>query len=255
MKINQQHIQPMNIREIITSAAKRSKQVFLLSIPGNIILLFVLCIILFSGYDFLEAQGLDDTTLAVLTMFNNLLMISVTSVNIFYLLLANSKQAYIEQVKEAFTKTLKVLPIVIVATLIYAILVTLGLFLFIIPGLVLYAYLGIYAQTIVFEKSGIIHSILRSRELVKGSFWKVLLSLIGILLVTNIIVLIIGALIFSLISGPNLWVEIIVYSVSYVLFMPFIGTFYTLLYFVLRSEREAFDHETFKEELSKIITI
>jgi ABC-type polysaccharide transport system permease subunit len=249
MRIESRHIQPMKMGALCKYAANRGKQVFLLSIPGNLLVLLLFSTILFGGFAYAESLGVEENTLYTLSIFNNLLFISLTSVNIFYLLTLKSEQAYFDQVKRALIKTLKVTPTLIVATLLYAIVVTLGLLLLIIPGLVLYAYLGLFAQTIAFENRGIISSLIRSRELVKGSFWKVFLSLLVLLLITNITVLIIGAIILSFLSNPVPMLEEGIYSVAYVLFMPFVGSFYALLYFDLRTRQEAFDYASFEREV------
>lgn len=255
MKIKSQHIQPMKMGMLFKYATEKGKQVFLLSIPGNLLILLIFSAILFGGFDYAESLGVDENTLYTLSIFNNLLFISLTSVNIFYLLTTNSEQPYFDQVKHALIKTLKVLPTLIVATLVYAIFVTLGLILLIIPGLVLYAYLGLFAQTIAFENKGIISSLIRSRELVRGSFWKVFFSLLILLLITNIIVLIVGTIILSFLPNTFLMLEEGIYSFAYVLFMPFVGSIYTLLYFDLRSRQEAFDYASFEREIRDELVI
>lgn len=255
MRMKSEQVQPMKLGEITKQAMAKGKEIFLVSIPGNLLILLIFSIVLFLGFDYAESLGVDEITLNTLSVFNNLLFISLTSVNIFYLLIINSDQPYFEQVKQALIKTLKVTPTVIVATLLYAILVTLGLILLIIPGLILYAYLGMFSQTIVFEDKGIVASLIRSRELVKGSFWKVFFSLLILLLITNIAVLLIGAVIFAFLINPFPMLEEGVYSVVYTLLMPFIGSFYTLLYFDLRTRQEAFDYNSFEREVSDDLVI
>lgn len=255
MKLLDHHIQPMRMGAMLKYTMSKGKEIFLLSIPGNLLILLVFSTILFQGFTYFESLGIDESSLGTLSIFNNLLFISLTSVNIFYLLTTNSELPYFDQVKKAFMKTLVLLPTLIVATLVYALAVALGLVLLIIPGLVLYAYLGLFAQTIAFENQGMITSLTRSRELVRGSFWKVFITLLLLLMITNATVLVIGGIALGFMANPFFLFEEIIYSISYVLFMPFIGSFYTLLYFDLRTRQEAFDYNSYERETSDDLVI
>ncbi|HLR80819.1 MAG TPA: hypothetical protein VK119_09640 [Bacillota bacterium] len=249
MKINKQHIQPMKLSTLLKYTKETGKGVFLLSVPGNILILVLSTAVLFAFFDYVDAVGMNENGLHTLTIFNNVLLIGLTCVHIYYLLLGNHKLSFWNQVKQSLIKTLKILPTLIVATFVYALFVTIGLFLLIIPGLILYAYLGIYSQTIAFENKGMLSSLLRSRDLVKGSFWKVFCILIILLLSTNIVVSIMGIVSSVFLPNSSLVFEIGVYSVAYLPIMPFIGSMYAFLYFDLRSRQESFDYQVFEQEL------
>lgn len=248
MKIRSQDIQPMLASTLLKSAVKKGKSIFLLSLPGNFFIFVFFITILLLLFNYVYSIGADGKILNTLRLLNNAFIISLSSVNVFYLLVDNDEQRYLQQVKEALLKTLKVIPVLIVATVFYAIFVTMGLSLLLLPGLILYAYLGVYSQTIAFENKGFISSLLRSRELVNGSFWKVFSILLVLLIISNIIVFGSELILITYLSVYPFWLEVVVYSLLYMLMMPFIASLYSLLYFDLRSRQEAFDFSVFNKE-------
>lgn len=248
MRIGSQDIQPMDVRTLLKNMVKKGKSVFLLSLPGNFLIFVFFITILFLFFNYVYLIGADANSLNTLRLLNNALIISLSSVNVFYLLLGNDEGTYLQQVKEALFKTLKVIPVLIVATLFYAIFVSIGFTLLLLPGLILYAYLGIYAQTIAFENKGFISSLLRSRELVRGSFWKVFSILLILFITTNIIVLGSELILITSLSFYPFWLEVAVYSLLYMVMMPFVASLYSFLYFDLRSRQEAFDYSVFNQE-------
>jgi hypothetical protein len=68
----------------------------------------------------------------------------------------------------------------------------LGLVLLIVPGLVFMTYFSISPALVKFEHRGIWGSMGRARELVRGNFWRVMLTVVGTILVTEIAVSLIG---------------------------------------------------------------
>lgn len=74
----------------------------------------------------------------------------------------------------------------------------------------------------------------------------------SLFVLTNIVILFVAVLIGILTPANYLWLEVLIYCISYCLMMPFIGSIYMLLYFDLRSRQEAFDYNTFEKEQEKL---
>jgi len=250
--IETNHIQPMSAKELVRNSFENGKKVFLLSLLGNFLILAIFAALVLIFYSYIESLGVDNNTLYILAMFNNLIFISLTSVNIFYLLIGNQETSYLNQVKNSLIKLLLALATLIVSTLIYSILVIFGLTLLIIPGILIFTYFGLYSQAIAFEDEGIITSILRSRELIRGSFWKVFITLSILNLIVNIFIFLIGGLILLAFPIDSIWLEIGIITLTYLIIMPFVGSYYTLLYFDLRSRQEAFDYDEYEKRRVEI---
>ena len=82
----------------------------------------------------------------------------------------------------------------------------LGLLLLVIPGLVWLAYVSLAPALVKFEHRGVWESIRRSRELVRGNFWRVMLIVVGTIVVTELAVGAVSTPLHSdaLISGVDL---------------------------------------------------
>jgi hypothetical protein len=65
------------------------------------------------------------------------------------------------------------LPVLAVSTVLFFIAFFAGLILLIIPGIVVMVRLGCYDYAVMFEGAGILNSFKRSRQLTKGSFWRI----------------------------------------------------------------------------------
>jgi len=250
--IETKHIQPMSTKELVRNSLESGKKVFLISLLGNFLILALFATLVLIFYSYIESLGVDNNTLYILAMFNNLIFISLTSVNVFYLLIGNQEISYLNQVKNSLIRLLIALATLIVSTLIYSILVIFGLTLLIVPGILIFTYFGLYSQAIAFEDEGIITSILRSRELVRGSFWKVFITLSILNLIVNIFVFLIGGLILLAVPIDSIWLEIGIITLTYLIIMPFVGSYYTFLYFDLRSRQEAFDYDEYEKRRVEI---
>ena len=254
MKIEQQHIQPMKTSRLLSYMWAKGKDVFLVSLLGNLLLFIVFITITFIFFEHAISLGLDMNALNTLRMLNNVLIVSLSSVHIFYLLIGNDELTYIAKVKFALLKTINIIPTLIVATLLYAVFTSMGLALLLLPGILLFVYLGIYSQTIAFEDQGILSSLIRSRELVRGSFWKVCMILVFTLVITNLAVISLELILRMYLPAYPLWLDIGVYSITYMIMMPFVASIYALIYFDLRSRQEAFDYAVFSKERNEIIS-
>jgi Uncharacterised protein family (UPF0259) len=68
-----------------------------------------------------------------------------------------------------------------------------GLVLLVIPGLIFMAYFSISPALVKFEHQGVWGSMRRSRELVRGNFWRVMVTVVGTIVFTEIAVALISA--------------------------------------------------------------
>src|SRR5919109_175428 len=136
---------------------------------------------------------------------------------------------------ETFAAAQEHLTAVIVAGILAAIGIILGLILLIVPGLVLMTWWAVIIPTIVLENRSAGESFTRSRELVRGYGW----SVFGVIVLT--ILLIIGfSIVLSIVLTPfDAWLESFLSNViSGTLTAPFIALTWTILYYRLRGVKE-----------------
>lgn len=247
MMFRSEHTQPMNFSSLFSYAINLGKQVYVLSLLGNFLIIVATSSLAYVFYSYGLSLGVEESGLRTIAIFNNLLLISLTSANVFYLLLQQKKEKFLINAKDALINTLRVTPTIIVATLLYAIAVSMGIVLLVIPGLLLFAFFGLYAQTIVYERQGIISSLVRSWILVKGAFAKVFMSLLIIVVLTNIIIVLLATLGEGLINPDMYVVNLLIDVLAFLFIMPFIGAYYALLYLDCRANQEAFDFAMLKK--------
>jgi hypothetical protein len=125
----------------------------------------------------------------------------------------------------------------IVACLLYGIGVAIGLVLLIVPGLILLTWWALVAPVIVVERTGIIESFGRSKQLVDGNGWAVFGVVVILFLLTALISLILVVL-FAIIGG--FVGSLIGIFLAGVLLKPLFALAAPILYFDLR-EIEAED--------------
>ncbi len=125
----------------------------------------------------------------------------------------------------------------IVVDLLYGVLVAVGLAAFIVPGVLIYVYLGLAAPVIEIEEHTVRDALTRSFRLVRGHFWLVLLVLapleIGGDALTNVAIGI-GHSIF----GPSLIAEWLADTATNILFTPFYAVAAVLLTLDLIEDRD-----------------
>lgn len=95
-------------------------------------------------------------------------------------------------IKETFSKALRLLPKFFVVSVLVGIVVGFGFVLLIIPGIIFGTWFSFSLFVLINEKTGILESMRRSKKLVKGKFWKVLGRLFIFMLFT-----ILGDIVFS----------------------------------------------------------
>src|SRR5690625_189835 len=253
MKIKEIHVRQMTLWSLFKVALEQSWRVFRLSIPGNVLILLVITGIFYQTSTYVESFGVSEKVFNGVLIYYNIFFVSFTSANIFYLLTISSDKPYMAQVKEALVKTLKIFPTLLFTVVLYCLLFSLGLLFFLIPGMLLYVFFGLFTPVIVFEKKGIFTSLIRSASLVSRGFGKIFISFLIISVITYLGALFIGAFIEGFLYAlPTL--GSMLSNLSYVVFMPLIGCFYAQLYFDLRLKGEFFDFEILEQEVNEAKT-
>src|SRR5699024_3849409 len=116
-----EQIQPMSVRELFKNTMRKGKEIFSLSLIGSFIIIALFSTILFLLYDCLESIEVNHTQLNTLGIIDNMLFISLTSGNGFYLLVNNEDLSFMEKVKSSLLKTLKVMPALLATTIVFSI--------------------------------------------------------------------------------------------------------------------------------------
>lgn len=131
---------------------------------------------------------------------------------------------------EMFSRVRPRLPAIIVAGIIAAIAIVIGLILVIVPGLFLLTIWSLIIPVIVLEGRSAGESFGRSRELVRGSGW----SVFGVIVITfaALIVasIIVGIATFWLPDGVDRFVQDVI---SNTVVVPFVAVAWTMMYFAL----------------------
>jgi hypothetical protein len=196
----------------------------------------------FSFAIYLAVALISAVLAAALTWLGALLGFFVSLVAVFWLQAALVKA--VEDVRdgrvdlslgETFDAAKAHLGAVLVAGILAALAIVIGLLLFIVPGLILMTLWAVIVPVIVLENRSAGESFGRSRELVRGNGWGVF----GVIVL--VILLLIGfSIVLSLILSPLAdWLQSFVSQViSGTLTAPFIAVVLTVLYFRLRAAKE-----------------
>lgn len=147
-----------------------------------------------------------------------------------------------------------VLPL-IGAGILFGIVATIGFMLCIIPGIIVYVYLGFYIYAIVIEEKGVIDALQRSYDLVRDNFWLTLGYGLVFLIVFYIASSILSALTLFSTLGAVLQIEFLtsdifnyianlISSVGTFLLYPFLYIAMGVLYFSHRNKLEGTDLES-----------
>jgi hypothetical protein len=178
----------------------------------------------------------------VLTWFGAILAALISLVAVFWLQAALVKA--VDDVRdgradlslgETFTAAREHLSAAVVAGVLAALGIAIGLILLIVPGLIFMTWWSVIIPTIVLENKSAGESFTRSRELVRGRGWGVF----GVIVL--VILLLIGfQIVLGLVLTPLAdWLQSFVSQiVSGTLTAPFIAIVLTLLYFRLRAAKE-----------------
>jgi len=138
-------------------------------------------------------------------------------------------------ISETFARGREHLSSVLVAGLIAAVAITIGLILFIVPGLFLLTIWCVIVPVIVLESRSAGESFGRSRQLVRGEGWNVF----GLIVLVFLILIGAGIILGILLSWLPGWLGSYIQSViSNSITAPFVAVALTLAYFALRGREE-----------------
>ncbi|HEV7481524.1 MAG TPA: hypothetical protein VGO13_00295 [Solirubrobacterales bacterium] len=119
------------------------------------------------------------------------------------------------------------------AGILAGIAIGIGLFLLLVPGLILLTIWAVIAPVIVVEKSGVMDSFGRSRALVRGNGWPVFGAIFVAFLIVIVGGLVFGAIAASIADGPLL--RIVFSALASTITAPISALVAAVLYFRLRS--------------------
>lgn len=238
MRLHPNDFEERSIIKLITYSYKRYTNLFFLMAPFLVILLFIEY---YTFYYLADNSNsvinslnpiiqffLDNLTLAIYFSFLAFLLTSQSS-NFFTLQLISIKQS------------LHLLVLLLTSSVIYFLLVMIGSVIFIVPGFLFLIWFYLYPFALSFEKVGVIHSFKRSRQLVKGNFFRVLIVLLFFLLLREALYFVLTAI------QPY---HILSYILSSLVTIPAESICLLLIYFSQRSEKEAIEYRSFLKELA-----
>lgn len=134
---------------------------------------------------------------------------------------------------------------VILISILVGLIVFAGFILLFIPGIIFWVFLSVAIPALVVENRRGTDALGRSWNLVKGSFWHVL----GTVIVTAIITGVIGGLI-SALGGSNVFLSWIFTSIGQILTTPFTALVVVILYLDLRARQESLTADTLRAEIA-----
>ncbi|MGH2991333.1 MAG: hypothetical protein ACRDMA_16015 [Solirubrobacterales bacterium] len=126
----------------------------------------------------------------------------------------------------------------IAADIVVALVVVIGTILLIVPGMVFLAWFAFVAPVIEIEDRGLRDGFRRSRELVRGHFWIVLATILGLTLGTEAVIEALGGFVHSLL-GEHLLEEWLAETLGDVLVNPLYAVLVVLMAMELMRERDA----------------
>jgi hypothetical protein len=147
--------------------------------------------------------------------------------------------------------TLSIIFSIIGMSVIVSLIISCGILLFVIPGIVLSLGLSIVEYVLVIERKGIIASIRRSWELTKGRK----LSIMGLYFMAGLIsvpLYLILLYISSVFLTENYFINNLFIQIIAAILRPFYSCILILLYFNLRIEKEGFNVEYLAERFSSL---
>lgn len=253
-------IGPMQVGEILDYAFRlyRDNLKNYLSMAG----IYMIPALLFTGLAMvIPLMGEDSIFLAMGTGIGILLLI--IPMIVLYLAMEGGSikmatQQVMEQsmgIKEAYRFGLSKAWPLFAGTFLMGLCVTLGLMLLIIPGIIVAVWFSLYQQVVVLEGKGASASLSRSKQLVKGNFWRATAVVLVVYLITGTIGQLV-AIPFNalgvLLLGPEVGTLIgnLGSMLISALVMPYSFIATTLLYFDLRARKEGYDLELMADGLT-----
>jgi hypothetical protein len=123
--------------------------------------------------------------------------------------------------------------IVAAASILAGIAITIGLFLLIVPGLILITIWAVIVPAIVLERAGVFESFRRSQQLVRGHGWQVFGTLVVVFIIMLAVGLVLGAVFYALPRVLNSGLSTII---SGTLVSPFLALVVTNVYYRLSAQ-------------------
>ena len=138
-------------------------------------------------------------------------------------------------IRDTFAAAWPHVPAVAIAGILAGLGIALGLFLLIVPGLVLMTWWVVIIPAIVLENKRAGESFGRSRELVRGYGWNVF----GVIVLTIVLLIVVGIVLALILSPLDDWLEDLLSTIiSGTVIAPYVAVAWTLLYFRLRDAKE-----------------
>lgn len=241
------NLKPMNLGEILdnTFSMYKAQRKAYMTVSALLVLIFAAGALIVAGV--YSAMG---STAAIVT--GSIFFIAVLAANISALtgiihLASEQLAGRSADVKTALVFGFRKAGVQLAGAVLYGIAIIFGSILFILPGLYLANAFILFMQVNALEATGPWEGLKRSRQLSKGSWWRiaVIIFLVGML---------VGVLSFILQLPLSILVEVlnldefsklvvgnVISTAVGSLFMPFTGIAYTLLYYDLRVRKENFD--------------
>lgn len=199
-----------------------------------LVLLFSLQYVLYTQLTMTIENDRVETLLPIFQFFLDNLFVTVAFVFVGFVLITGSQPS-------ALKHTAKKLGILITSSILYFVVVMSGTALLLIPGFLFSTWFYLYPYVITFEKATVIQSFKRSKQLLKGAFFK----LFGLLLAFYFIRSFIYFLLTYFIP-----MDYASYLIATILTIPAEVMSVALFYLQQRSEKEALALEHFYKEVS-----
>jgi glycerophosphoryl diester phosphodiesterase family protein len=134
---------------------------------------------------------------------------------------------------------------VLLVSFLAGLIILVGIILLVIPGLIFAVFLAVAIPALVIENKRGTDALGRSWNLVKGSFWHVLGTVIVAGLIGGIVSSVIGA-----IGGDNWFLSWIFTSIGQIVVAPFNALVLVILYLDLRARQESLTADTLRREIA-----
>jgi hypothetical protein len=160
-------------------------------------------------------------------------------------------------VAEAINIALRLAPRMLGASLLYLLAIFVGMILLVVPGIIWSVSMMLYSIFIVVEDSPAVESLSRSRQLVKGDWWRTLAILSIAMIVAYLLVFCVQFVIglAAGMSGDDMMttnlLATVVTAVLYIVILPFIGATSFSIYYDLKLRKEGDDLTQRVESLAK----
>jgi hypothetical protein len=131
-------------------------------------------VVYFVSHDGLLGQRSQNTSAALIVVLLDVLLVGPFISALHIHALTEVAQRREPRALDVFSRGLRVLPVVTAAQIVAGLGIGLGLLVFIVPGVFLYARWGVVAQAAAVERVDWRNALRRSAELTVGSYWHVL---------------------------------------------------------------------------------